>query len=204
MSEFPSFPKNTNAVKNTNFNVVLGSAANGLIKPIFYHIDKPPTDTPVGKSYLGTPVYDNLQILGGSYFDNDGNKITYGNVGEVYLTINAVLFNVNQVKNIIRTQITGKDGDVIEYISDGNYNVVINGVLVSPDTRYPSDDVDKLIQVCLAKASIEVVSNFLQRFSIHNLVIMDYDFPQVVGLQNSQQFTLNCISDNPLETQISE
>lgn len=58
---------------------------------------------------------------------------------------------------------------------------------------------NKLINICKVQDSISVVSRFLQRFSIYNIVIESYDLPQTEGSHTIQEFQLRCISDEPVE-----
>ena len=51
----------------------------------------------------------------------------------------------------------------------------------------------------ITQDSISVVSRFLQRFSIYNIVIESYDLPQTEGSHTIQEFQLRCISDEPVE-----
>lgn len=154
-------------------------------------------DEAIATSYLGTPVFTNLIIEPGSYIDNDGLTIDYEGI-----TIDTVLMDISQSKNIVTTAIQGRNGTVKEYISDGDYMINIKGVIASNSHQYPTDEVNKLIEICKVQDALKVASSFLQLFSIHSLVIQDYSFPQG-QIVNNQPFELRCLSDEPIELQIN-
>jgi hypothetical protein len=137
-------------------------------------------------SLLGTPVFSDLRL---QRDDADPG-----------IVIDTVLFDVAMSRNIVVTPVQGRDGTVKEYISDGDYSVIIRGILVEPDPyAYPADQVRELLRLCEVKDSILAASPFLQLFRIYELVVLDYRLPQREGFQNTQLFELNCISETPIE-----
>lgn len=163
--------------------------------------DEPDKAAPVSTSYLGTPVFDKLDIIEGNYIDLNGEKVAYEGI-----FIETVLFDVSQNKNIVKTAIQGRNGTVKEYISDGDYNVIIRGVIASESAeKYPEEEVLKLVNILKVQKEIEVASRYLNDvFNITNLVVESYSFPQTQGYQNIQAFEINCISDDPIELTIRE
>lgn len=147
-------------------------------------------DNPIKSSQLGTPVYSNLQIQGGSYLDIYGNLINYNGV-----EVDTVLFTINQSRNIVKTPIQGLDGTVKEYISDGDYIINIRGIITGKNGVYPVGQVNYLIECLKAKAALSVQSDYLQSLGIMNIVIESYSLPQEMGSQSQQVFELNCLSD---------
>lgn len=149
-------------------------------------------------SYLGTPVYSPLQIKDGNYTLN-GKKISYRGID-----LKNVIYDVSYGKNVVQTAIVGRNGTVKELISLTDKTVNIKGVLVSPNTEYPEEQVQRLLEITELQTDIEVISPFLALFKVYNLVILDCKFPMREGYRNLQAFELNCISDNPLEVSINE
>ena len=144
---------------------------------------------------LGTPVYSDILFSKGSYINSQGKTIEYDE-----LRLYDVLMIVSMKKNIVMTPVQGKIGSFKEYISDGDFEVSISGRLTQKDMyKYPRDLMNKLINICKVQDSISVVSRFLQRFSIYNIVIESYDLPQTEGSHTIQEFQLRCISDEPVE-----
>ena len=153
------------------------------------------------KSYLGTPIFSNLEFPKGSYKNLEGVQTDFEG-----LVIDTVLLSVNQSKNIIKTPIQGRNGTVKEYISDGDFDVSIRGIIASESSSvYPEEEVLKLIAICKVQKELKVASRYLnQVFDVQNLVITSYSIPQTEGTQNVQMFELNCISDDPVELTIRE
>lgn len=156
---------------------------------------KQPPDDPLYTSVLGTPVYSNLHIKGGSYTNNAGSKISYEE-----LIIDTVLFNVNQTKNIVRTQIVGSDdGSVKEYIGKGDYVINCSMIISSGQVKvHPWELEDKLNDIFNAPVALDIVSNYLNRKGIYQIVITDFDIPQLVGEYSQANVSFNALSDQPV------
>lgn len=137
-------------------------------------------------SVLGTPVFTDLWLK-----ENDS---------DAGLRIDTVLMDINQQRNIVTTAIQGRNGTVKEYISDGDYQITVRGILVEAGPYdYPAEQVRELLRLCRVQAAVQAVSPFLQLFQIYDVVITDYRLPQLEGYQNLQPFELTCISDTPIE-----
>ena len=79
-----------------------------------YTFDEPTTDFTVTTS----PVYytpDSITTKDGQVFG---------------ILIKGAIVDVTQVKNIVKTQIAGMDGSVLEYINQGDYEITIRGFLI--------------------------------------------------------------------------
>jgi hypothetical protein len=113
--------------------------------------------------------------------------------------LDLVLMNVNQSKNIVATHIPGRDGTVKEYVGMDDYNITINGIIVGTPGHYPIDEVNALHQVAKANVPIEVVSTYLANLDIYSLVIKDFSYNQEPGGWMKQNFTIQAISDMPVE-----
>ena len=169
-------------------------------------------------SYLGTPILDPFTFNGGNFERrNESGEIVSvpfpderGAKG-VGLTIPTAIIEVNQVKNIITTPIQGRDGTVKEYISKGDYMITVTGIIngqmdeQTGEVRdignvYPTADVQKLISICEVPDSLDVTSDFLGMFLKEDskVVITDYNIPQQIGVRNFQTFTINMLSDTPI------
>jgi hypothetical protein len=174
-----------------------------VLKTKLFKVDIPTPDLKDRTSYLGTPVYSNLEIKPFNYETLEGEQISILNG----IIIDTVLISISQTKNIVTTPIQGRNGTVKEYVSDGDYQISIEGAIVSPTNNYPESEVAELIQICKAPISIpadSIVSEFLSWFGIHSFVIESFDFPQVEGVRNMQRFNISAISDDPIELQKDE
>ena len=145
--------------------------------------------------FFGLPTFDILTLIGFQYTTLDGKTI---NIPD--LNIGVALIDISQTKNIVKTQIQGRNGDVKEYVSDGDYSLNIRGVLaINGQDVFPEDQLKHLIQFCKAPVSIPVACNLLEYHGIQNIVIESYTFPQSEGMRNAISFQLDCVSDTPFE-----
>jgi hypothetical protein len=148
---------------------------------------------PQYESFLNTAVFSDLDV---SFTADIGTVIN--------IKIPTVLFTVTQSKNIITTAIQGRNGTVKEYISDGDFKINIKGVITNSNGKYPQFKIDKgqstvndLFQMCQLNKSLTVNSWYLWQFCVYEMVITDYEFPQLEGQYSSQPFEINAISDTP-------
>ena len=151
-------------------------------------------------SQFGTAVFSNIDFIEGGYTNLKGEEIEYDS-----LTVNTVLFTVNQSKNIVKTPIQGRNGTVKEYISDGDFDIQIRGIIADPNPdAYPEKEVNKLIEILKVQDNIEIAAQYLNdNFGITNIVIESYALPQNEGFQNMQAFEINAVSDDPIELAIT-
>jgi hypothetical protein len=155
-------------------------------------------DPELYKSALGTPVVIDLLFKSVTYTDfNKNRKVTTDEV-----RLQTVLCTVSRPSIIIKTQIQGRSGTVKEYISKDDYVITINGIISGQNGQYPETEALALQRIADAPVAIPVVSRFLNALEIFNIVVEDYSMPQTAGGISKQDFTLNCISDDPLELQI--
>lgn len=147
------------------------------------------------KSKFGLPMFDTILFEQVKYTTNEGADITVQP-----FSMGTALCEVSQSRNIVATQIAGRNGTVKEYISDGDYMINIKGVLASLYQNVaPKDSVNQLLGFCNAPVSFNVTSNFLAYFGVLTIVIKDYNFSQMEGKRNVIAFELNCMSDMPFE-----
>jgi len=177
----------THPLKQSSNNPYEGKAPAGIEK-----------DRVIAISKLGTPIYTNLEIQAGSYTQNG---VTYEYPS---LTIDTVIMTVNDSKNIVKTQISGRKGTVKEYISDGDSMINIKAAFMGDNGVFPVDDVIAMQKICKAPVPIKVTSWWLQLFDIDTIVIENVSHPQREGFYSSQLFDINALSDLPVELKISQ
>lgn len=158
-------------------------------------------------SFFGTPVFSNMEIPSGKYKTLDGQTVNFEGI-----RVDAVLFVVSQSKNIVTTAVNGQNGTVKEYISDGDFMITATGMIVGESSesgrtfsisgnsaKYPETDVRRLIEILKCPQSIEIVSDYLDYFEIRDVVIESFSMEQQEGNRRAQQFTLQMMSDSPIE-----
>jgi len=164
-------------------------------------------------SALGTPVFADVTLWGnlpvpkeytpnmvaGKYTDNiTGKEVTFP-----VLKYDAVILTVNFVSRIIKTEIQGRDGTVKEYIGQDDAKITIQGIICGWNGHYPAFEVAQLNEWRKAPVAKNVTSTFLQNLGIDSLVVESCDLPQIAGGYSYQTFTIQCISDSPVELKIS-
>jgi hypothetical protein len=191
-----NMPRNTPIFKNNPFTLPQSKAGDATKNPWENRIPAGPVQDPgfyLGS--LGNPVVADITLVGGTYFSDElGRQVTYQDV-----VLETVLMTVARPKRIIKTDITGRDGTIKEYINLDDWQITINGVITGANGVYPTQEVMALDEICEAPVSIPVVSWYLQNLKIFNLVIENHSFDQEPGGISKQNFTLNCISDRPVE-----
>ena len=179
-------------------------------------------DEKLGVSSLGTPVFCDLTLLGGQYSDNSGrvielpndryrsnpNQSTAGNDSGIgvsfYMNLETVLLTVNQPIRVIKTEIQGRDGTVKEYIGKADANITINGILTGKNGVHPKEEVNRLRRWLEAPISKGVVSWWLDNLGISDIVVEDFTFPQTMGGYSYQAFSIQAVSDVPVELKITQ
>jgi phosphoribosylpyrophosphate synthetase len=163
---------------------------------LFDHLNPVSSDTPVAKSILGTPVYDSIEVLPGlvkaTREEYDGYKFPH-----------EVLVECTLPKRIIETPIAGAyaDGDVIEIISTGNWQLNIKLLVIdySGDEVYPQAQVLELERILKLKTQLRIVSKILNLSGIDDIVITNIHKPVFEGYRNVQPYEIMAVSAMTVE-----
>lgn len=151
-------------------------------------------DPAIKTSSLGTPVFSDLTLKGGTYSDNAGNTFTFE---DVYFE--TVVMIVEQEKRIIETEIQGRDGSVAEYIGLSDYMITINAVLTFPNGTYDRELVTRMKQLLVAPVAVKCVSWYLQMWDIDEVIVQAYSVPQIQGAYSMQPVSIAAKSDRNLD-----
>jgi len=176
----------------------IGNVTRGIYKE---QIPQDTFGTPIAEQYiteLGTYVPD--QVTFGNSINptkwKDRNGIEH--VVEA-MTFQAILISVSFPRNIVKTEIQGRNGTVKEYIGEGDAQISFKGIITGKNGEYPVDAVQKLKELSFAPIPVEVTSKYLQSLGIDTIVFEDRSFEQQEGGWSYQTFVLNAISDTPQE-----
>lgn len=164
------------------------------------------TDTRVTelyKSQLGTPVFIDV-----TFGDNQNPTVyrdlkTNTDVTLPVMVFQAILCSVVFPRNIVKTEIQGRNGTVKEYIGEGDAQISFRGIITGLNGQYPADVVAELRALSLAPVPVPVISEFLNNLDIYTVVFEDRSFEQEEGGYSYQTFSLNAISDTPQELRLS-
>jgi hypothetical protein len=140
-----------------------------------------------------------ILFKGGTYEGSvKGELITFPDV-----ELKTALISVAQAKQIVRTQIQGRDGTVKEYVGMDDYSISVSGTITSDNGIEPIDEVIDLKQLLDAPIPLDIICPFLNRMGIQYAVVESYELPQQAGGISYQTFNINLISDIPTEIRIS-
>jgi len=193
--------------------LILKGLGLGLLKPKFYNIDQ----TKVSKEQefedtLGiTGNLSGMQVFDAVIFKKPagaGNQTqTFvpdsRNTGQITandLVLEVALITATQEKNIVKTSVQGRNGTIKEYVSDGDWQISIRGVIVGElSNKRPSEELKKLDLFRGYNAEIEVIRNFLDDLKVYTVVITNVTYEQREGMRNVYDYTLTCLSETPFE-----
>jgi hypothetical protein len=145
-------------------------------------------------SALGTPIWDRVTFKAVNYTLADGTQRT-----SPEMTFESILISVSFPRNIVKTEIIGKNGTVKEYIGEGDAQISFRGVITGKNGHYPLEEVGILKDIIKAPIAIPVVCKYLQNLDIDTIVFEDRFFEQEEGSYSYQTFSMNAISDTPIE-----
>jgi len=132
-----------------------------------------------------------------------GDRIRFEHKGQVYKMPHEILVGYNRPKNIVKTPMQGKDGTVKEYISMDDWQITIQGFIIDYDVMaYPIDRVSELNEWFAINKELTVVSDWMTRLGIFNVVVESLDLPPMPGVANAQAFELVLLSDEPVELEL--
>lgn len=148
------------------------------------------------ENYLGVPGLTELRL---KYKENE-------------FVLNDCILTVTQERNILETNLQGRDGTVKQYISDGDYHICVQASIAGDganatnqnyDTasEYPLTEMAKFVKLLTVKDALLVSSDWLDIFKIRSVVIKNYDITQET-YSNRQTFTMQMLSDEPFEIKL--
>jgi hypothetical protein len=108
------------------------------------------------------------------------------------------LINLSSDKNLILTQVSGRDYSRKELVSNGDLNFSVSGHIVSniPDI-YPNEEVQKLRQILQYKGIVDVNNEFLDQWGIKKIVIKSFSFPSSEGKKAIQDYSFEAVGIQP-------
>lgn len=156
------------------------------------------TDTIVGRT-----VADYLELsIGkeGTYYDPQSGKVEpnskYGLVTFVDLQPHVQISSKN---NIVLTTVQGRDYTRKEFVSGGDLEFTVNGMITSkyPDV-YPEAELSKFLKLIRYKGVIQCDHTVLRQLKISQLIVLSYSLPAAT-FRNIQPYTLQCVAVEPSE-----
>ncbi len=114
------------------------------------------------------------------------------------------LVTVDAPMRVEKTPVLGRKGTVKEFISQGDYGVVIRAILATDvhaanRYAYPLPQVQKLRALCELGVALSVSGWLLDVYNIKSLVVENVRYESLPGFTNLQAYELQCVSDDPIE-----
>lgn len=147
-------------------------------------------DTDSVSDFNGLPIYMPL------IFESTENIKTE-------LVLESAIVSVNRAKNIVITEVQGRDSTIKEFINNGDFQISVTGLLCNSDAKFPKAKIKSFHRFLEAKQSIAIVHDVLNALGIYEFVITDYDLPNT-PMYNAQAYSFNAISETSLELRISQ
>lgn len=119
------------------------------------------------------------------------------------LTLPDAVATVSRERRIVSTALTGRNGTVKEYVSEGDWQIgltvgvqaVRNGVIAD---EWPSDELRELRKMLEGTEALKVHSEFLDVFGITRIVVKGYSATQMTD-QNYQAVSISAVSDEEID-----
>lgn len=116
-----------------------------------------------------------------------------------YLLPNEPTMAIATKKNIVETALVGstKNGTVKELIALEDYEITIRGIAINYASKkiYPETIVKDLHTLYRRNEALTIVSGLTELLGIKRIVIKDFRFPEMIGVQHAQAYEFICVSD---------
>jgi hypothetical protein len=147
--------------------------------------------------------YRNEDYITGYSYDGDGKRgykaNDIPNCDHLVWFDSTAIVSVESSKNLVITQVQGRDYSRKELVSNGDVNISVSGYITSlyPDV-YPQEEVKKLRQILRYKGIIKVNNIILDSWDIDKIIIKDFNFPQEEGGKSVQRYSFNAVAVQPV------
>ena len=137
-----------------------------------------------GLGLVGLPIFQRIVITDPQ--DENGS-----------LDLFDCLVDFSMTQNIVKTPVNGRDGTIKEFVSDGDYEISIKGLLIDQDhpNRIPEEAIRKALQWFRKGKALGVEAKIFDVFGVHNIVVESFHMPQIPTYIQMRPFELKCISD---------
>jgi hypothetical protein len=144
-------------------------------------------------SPIGTPVFNDLEIIGDSYTKN-GVNYTFPTLR----IPEAIITTAERENNLVVTEITGSPSPVVEYIGSKARIIDITMKITTP-SGYPMAEVQNITTMLRSNQVLHITSWYInQILGVYDIVIVSENPPQKEGELNIQTITFKCMEVVPL------
>jgi hypothetical protein len=155
-------------------------------------------NTPIGDRFVVFQAFLNRNEQTFLYNQVSSFESQTANLETFSFTIQDPVITVAQPREVIRTKVKGLDGDIVEIMQNGSYEISITGSFAgNAYWLYDVDSLKLLETVCNSKLSLEVLSPYLNDvYNITDLVVLDHKISQSTEYTNITNIEISCISTN--------
>jgi hypothetical protein len=138
-------------------------------------------------------VVDDVQIVAGVQ-----KSVSYSTKTICHIDLSPQI-SMNSSKNIVMTQVQGRDYTRKELVSGGDLQFTINGNIVSDEQGvYPSDAVKKFVKMMQYNGILNINYMMLEQFNVNRIIVKDYSLGTQV-YKNMQPYSITCVAVEPDE-----
>jgi hypothetical protein len=106
---------------------------------------------------------------------------------------------VQSAKNLVLTQVQGRDYTRKELVSGGDLTFSVNGKMVNEERGgYPENDVKKFIQIAQYGGVVKVNHFLFRQFNVDQIIIKEYSLGES-KFKNEQPYSFSCVAVEPDE-----
>jgi len=154
-------------------------------------------NTPIGDKFIVFTLPNSVDLA------TIDLTLTQKSVGELEgVVLENPIITISRNKELIRTKVNGLDGEIIEIVSNGTYDINIIGIFSSNSLwKYNVESIKILEDAFAYKQELEIISPYLNDvFKIYNVVLANHKIAQSSEFTNIVAYEINCIA--VLETDI--
>lgn len=162
----------------------------------------------IAKNKYGEQVPEALMIYYESDREIEVQDTVYqnGRAVETSYKTNVVCFidlvasvSMQSAKNLVLTQVQGRDFTRKELVSGGDLTFSITGKIVGNDRGvYPENDVKKFVQLAQYGGVVKVNHYLFRQFNIEQIIIKEFNL-NTSDCKNVQPYTFTCVAVEPDE-----
>ena len=143
---------------------------------------------------LGKLVFDNIVFESATWTEENEERQADG------IKLYDAIVNISLNNEIVRTKVTGRKGTIKEFISNDDYNISIQALLVNTTRgKAPEVEVRAANRLLSAPVAIDVVSKFLEWMGIYQIAITNVKISTVPGFVNFKAIEIQALSNLPID-----
>lgn len=120
-----------------------------------------------------------------------------GEDGQDDLLLESAVVELTRTKNIVITEVQGRDTSVDEWINNGDWRIEVSGLLATNEPRYPMDEVSELQSFMDRNNAITVEQELLNGIGVYDIVVLGQKLAKTPQW-NIQKYSFSAKATEPL------